>query len=158
MILDDDANSVPGVGFTFSSSSAPESQSPGISVSLSQTSSVPITVNYRVIGDTASSNDYVLPPGPMTFDPGDWAKSLPLSIKDNSLPEPDRTIRLALYDPIGATLDGIKIHTYTILDDDTNAVSVTATIATASETGPQRGTSGFRAPAARPCRYWSISR
>jgi hypothetical protein len=53
MILDDDVNSVPGVGFTFSSSSAPESQSPGISVSLSQTSSVPITVNYRVIGGTA---------------------------------------------------------------------------------------------------------
>ena len=139
MILDDDANSVPGVGFTFSSSSAPESQSPGISVSLSQTSSVPITVNYRVIGGTASSNDYTLPPGPMTFDPGDWVKSLPLAIQDNSLAQPNRTIRLALYDPINATLDGIKIHTYTILDDDTNAVSVTATIATASETGPAAG-------------------
>ena len=138
-ILDDDANSVPGVGFTFSSSSAPESQSPGISISLSQTSAVPITVNYRVIGGTASSNDYALPPGPMTFNPGEWAKSLPLSINDNSIPQPNRTIRLALYDPIGATLDGIKIHTYTILDDDTNAVSITATTATASETGPTAG-------------------
>ena len=139
MILDDDASSVPGVGFTFSSSSAPESQSPGISVSLSQTSSVPITVNYRVIGGTASTNDYTLPPGPMTFNPGDWAKSLPLSINDNSIPQPNRTIRLALYDPINATLDGIKIHTYTILDDDTNAVSITATTPGASETGPAAG-------------------
>jgi hypothetical protein len=139
MILDDDANGVPGVGFTFSSSSAPESQSPGISVSLSQTSAVPITVNYRVIGGTASTNDYALPPGPMTFNPGEWAKSLSLSIKDNSIPQPNRTIRLALYDPISATLDGIKIHTYTILDDDTNAVSITATTATASETGPTAG-------------------
>ena len=139
MILDDDANSVPGVGFTFSTSSAPESQSPGISVSLSQTSSVPITVNYRVVGGTASTNDYTLPPGPMTFDPGELAKSLPLTIKDNSIPQPNRTIRLALYDPINATLDGIKIHTYTILDDDTNAVSITATTASGSETGPAAG-------------------
>ncbi len=139
MILDDDANSVPGVGFTFSASSAPESQSPGISISLSQTSSVPITVNYRVIGGTASTNDYALPPGPMTFNPGEWAKSLPLSINDNSIPQPNRTIRLALYDPINATLDGIKIHTYTILDDDTNAVSITATTPGASETGPAAG-------------------
>ena len=139
IILDDDANSVPGVGFTFSSSSAPESQSPGISVSLSQTSSVPITVNYRVIGGTASASDYTLPPGPMNFNPGDWVKSLPLSIHDNSIAQPNRTIRLALYDPINATLDGIKIHTYTILDDDTNAVSITATTATASETGPAAG-------------------
>jgi hypothetical protein len=139
MILDDDANSVPGVGFTFSSSGAPESQSPGISVSLSQTSSLPITVNYRVIGGTAATNDYALSPGPMTFNPGEWAKSLPLAIHDNSIAQPNRTIRLALYDPIGATLDGIKIHTYTILDDDTNAVSITATTAAASETGPTAG-------------------
>jgi hypothetical protein len=135
VILDDDVNNVPGVGFTFSSSSAPESQSPGISVSLSQTSSVPITVNYRVIGGTASASDYSLPPGPMTIDPGEWFKTLPLSIHDNSIAQPNRTIRLALYDPINATLDGIKIHTYTILDDDTNTVSITTTAATASETG-----------------------
>ena len=138
-IVDDDTYSVPGVGFTFSSSSAPESQSPGISVSLSQTSSVPVTVNYRVIGGTASSNDYTLPPGPMTFDPGEWVKSLPLSIVDNSMAQPNRTIRLALYDPISASLDGIKIHTYTILDDDTNAVSITATTSGASEIGPAAG-------------------
>jgi hypothetical protein len=138
-ITDDDANSVPGVGFTFSSSSAPESQSPGISVSLSQTSSVPITVNYRVIGGTASASDYSLPPGPMTIDPGAWFKTLPLSIHDNSIAQPNRTIRLALYDPINATLDGIKIHTYAILDDDTNTVSISATVSTASETGPTAG-------------------
>ena len=138
-IQDDDANGVPGVGFTFSSSAAPESQSPGISVSLSQTSSVPITVNYRVIGGTASTNDYTLPPGPMTLDPGDWTKPLPLSIRANSSSQPNRTIRLALYDPINATLDGIKIHLYTILDDDTNTVSITATNATAAEAGPTAG-------------------
>jgi hypothetical protein len=57
VILDDDAGSVPGVGFTFTTSSAPTSKSPGISVSLSVTSSAPISVDYRVIGGTASTND-----------------------------------------------------------------------------------------------------
>ncbi len=138
-VLDDDPYSVPGVGFTFSSSSAPESQSPGISVSLSQTSAVPITVNYRVVGGTAAPGDYTLPPPPLTFEPGEWAKTLPLEINDNAQAEPNRTIRLVLYDPIYATLDGIKIHTYTILDDDASAVSVRATAPGASETGPVAG-------------------
>ena len=138
-ILDDDPFSVPAVGFTFASSSAPESQSPGISLSLSQTSMAPVTVNYRVIGGTAAQSDYTLPPPPFTFNPGEKAKSMPLQINNNALAQPNRTIRLALFDPTNATLDGIKIHTYTILDDDSSSISVTATTATASETGPVPG-------------------
>ena len=132
-ILDDDPYSVPAVGFTFSSSSAEESQSPGVSVSLSYTSTVPISVDYSVIGGTASTNDYVLAPGPLIFNPGEWAKSIPLQVKDNTIPQPNRTIRLVLFNPSNATLDGIKIHTYTIIDDDLASVSVTATAARASE-------------------------
>jgi hypothetical protein len=134
-IEDDDTSTVPAVGFCFSTSSALESESPGICVSLSQTSSVPVTVNYRILGGTASNNiDYVLPPGPLTFAPGEFAKSIPLNIIDDALIEPNETIRIALYDPTNATLDGIKIHTYTIIDNDTSSLSVTAT-ANASETG-----------------------
>ena len=136
-IQDDDASSVPAVGFTFSASSGLESESPAISVSLSYTSSVPVTVNYRVIGGTAVN--YTLTPGPLTFEPGQLVQAIPLVINDNSVAEPDRTIRLALYDPTSATLDGIKIHTYAILDDDTNAVSVSATVATAVESGQPPG-------------------
>jgi hypothetical protein len=138
-ILDDDPNCVPAVGFTFSASSAPESQSPGVSLSLSYPSTSAVTVNYRVIGGTASSNDFTLSPGPITFNPGEMAKSIPLQIKDNSLFEPNRTIRLALYDPINATLDGFKVHTYTILDDDAATLTVTTNGPTASETGPTAG-------------------
>jgi hypothetical protein len=138
-IMDDDATSVPAAGFTFSSSSGLESQSPAISLSLSYTSAVPVTVNYRVIGGTASPNDYSLAPGPLTFDAGQLTTALPLRIIDNSIAEPDRTIRIALYDPVNATLDGIKIHTYTIVDDDTASVSVTATSPTTTEGGPTPG-------------------
>ena len=138
-ILDDDASSIPAVGFTFSASSALESESPAISVSLSYTSAQPVTVNYRVIGGTAWPSNYSLTPGPLTFKPGQLTQALPLRINDNSLAEPNRTIRLALYDPINATLDGIKIHTCTIVDDDTNSVSVTATVPTTAEVGPTAG-------------------
>ncbi len=136
-ILDDDPNNVPAVGFSFSTSAAVESQSPGISVSLSTTSALPITVDYVVIGGTATSGiDYLLPPGTLTFDPTNRAKSIPLTILNDTLVEPNETIRVALFNPINATLDGIKIHTYTILDDDSASVSVTATVPSASETGP----------------------
>ncbi|HEY5910543.1 MAG TPA: Calx-beta domain-containing protein [Verrucomicrobiae bacterium] len=133
-IEDNDFGS-PAVGFTFNSSSAPESESPGIQLSLSSPSAGPVTVNYRVIGGTATSNDYVLPPGPLTIDPLITNAVLPLRIRDNTIPQPDRTLRIALYDPVSATLDGIKIHTYTILDDDSAAVSVSATEPDAFEGG-----------------------
>ncbi len=137
-IEDDDFGS-PAVGFTFSSSSAPESESPGIHLSLSAPSWGPVTVNYRVIGGTATSNDYVLSPGPLTIDAGRTNAVLPLRIRNNTLAEPDRTIRIALYDPVGATLDGIKIHTYTIRDDDSASVSVSATAPSAFEKGSVSG-------------------
>ena len=72
----------------------------------------------------------------MTFDPTNRAKSIPLTIINDTLIEPNETIRLALFNPVGATLDGTKIHTYTIRDDDTASVSVVATAASASENGP----------------------
>ncbi|MGI8966813.1 MAG: Calx-beta domain-containing protein, partial [Limisphaerales bacterium] len=142
-ILDDDASSVPAVGFTFTTSSAPESDSPGVSVSLSATSTMPISVDYRIIGGTASSNDYTFTPGRLTFDPGEWSKSIPLTIINDSIVEPSETIRLVLNNPASATLDGNKIHTYTILDDDSASVMVSATIPTASETGPLAGNFRF---------------
>jgi hypothetical protein len=138
-IADDDPNSVPAVSFTFSESSALEHLSPGISVSLTCTSSVAVAVNFVVIGGTAAKADYSFPTYSLTFDPGEWAKSIPLQINDNSIAESDRTIRLALYSPTNATLGGIKLHTYTIVDDDTDELTVAATAPSASETGPLAG-------------------
>src|SRR5205807_106549 len=44
-------------------------------------------------------------------------------------------IRLVLFNPITATLDAIKVHTYTILDDDASSVSIAATAPAATESG-----------------------
>ena len=137
-ILDNDDSAVPAVGFSFAASARLESEAPEISVSLSATSSAPVTVSYRIIGGTASTIDYRPGPGSLTFAPGELAKALPIEIVSNAVAEADRTLRIALYDPVGATHDGIRIHTFTILDDDTSSVSVLAT-ANASERGAVPG-------------------
>jgi len=135
VIIDEDQNNPPAVGFSFSTSRSEENKSPGIGVSLSATSTSPITVEFVLLGGTASGGDFDLPGPPLTFEPGERAKSIPLTIVNDTNIEPNETIRIALFNPIGATLDGIKIHTYTIVDDDTASLSVTATAANATETG-----------------------
>ena len=79
-ILDDGTSQVPGVGFCFATSSVVESSSPGIAVTLSQTSTVPVTVNYRVIGGTAASNRYSLPSGTVIIPSNTWVAFVPLQI------------------------------------------------------------------------------
>ena len=133
-IADDDNNNPPAVGFTLATSSVEENFSPGVSVSLSVTSSSPVTVDFVVIGGTATTADYSAPTT-VTIEAGQQAVSVPVDIVNDTSAEPNETIRIALFNPQGGTLDGIKIHTYTILDDDTSSVSVTATGASATETG-----------------------
>src|SRR5581483_9562453 len=142
-IMDEDSNNVPAVSFTFTASSAVESQSPGVSVSLTATSTVPISVDYIYIGGTAPSSRFQFTPGTLTFAPGEAAKSLPLAIVNDSVVEPNQTIRLAIINPVNATLGQQKIHTYTILDDDAGTVSVSATVPAASENGPVAGNFRF---------------
>ena len=138
-ILDDGTSQIPGVGFCFATSAVVESQSPGIAVGLSVTSAVPVSVDYKVIGGTAPANRYSLPQGTLTINPGDLVAFVPLQIANDTIVEPPQTIKVVLFNPTNATLDGIKVHTYTILDDDSASVSVIATAPNASETGPVPG-------------------
>jgi hypothetical protein len=138
--IQDNDFSTPAVGFTFATMTALESESPGLPVALSHTSTAPIMVQYQVIGGTATSGaDYTLAAGTLEFEPGEWAKSIPLTIVNDTQVESDETIRVTLFNPTSAAHDGIQIITYTIRDDDASAVSVTATAATASEVGPVAG-------------------
>jgi hypothetical protein len=139
VITNDLADNIPGVGFCFVTSAISESSSPGIAVTLSQVSAVPVQVGYRVIGGTASTNRYALPQGVLTIPTNTFVSFVPLQIVNDTNVQSPQTIRVALFNPTNATLDGIKIHTYTILDDDACSVSVTATITNASETGVVAG-------------------
>ncbi|MDR3459707.1 MAG: Calx-beta domain-containing protein [Verrucomicrobiae bacterium] len=138
-ITDDGTSQIPGIGFCFASSAVLESESPGIAVTLSQTSSVPVQVDYRVIGGTAPASRYVLPQGTLIIPSNTWVAFIPLQIIDDSVVEPPQTIKVVLFNPTNATLDAIKVHTYTILDDDACSVSVAATAANAAEAGRVAG-------------------
>ena len=127
-ISDDGSSQVPGVGFCAASSAVLESQSPGIAVGLSVTSQVPVTVDYKVIGGTAPARRYSLPAGTLTIKSGDYVAFIPLHIIDDQVVEPSQTVQVVIFNPTNATMDAIKVHTYTILDDDTNSVSVAATV------------------------------
>jgi hypothetical protein len=137
-ILDDGTSQIPGVGFCFAASAFLENRSPGIAVALSVTSSVPVAVDYKVIGGTAPGSRYSLPSGTLVIT-NDLVGFIPLKIVNDTAVELPQTVKLVLFNPINATLDAIKTHTYTILDDDSASVSVTATVASASEAGPVAG-------------------
>jgi len=137
-ITDDGTSTIPGVGFCFATSAYPESESPGIAVALTVTSAVPVSVDYQVIGGTAAASRYSLPTGTLILSNVQVA-FIPLEIVNDTTVEPPQTVRVVLYNPTNATLGAIKVHTYTILDDDAAAVSVTATAASASVAGPVPG-------------------
>ncbi len=138
-IFDDGLSTEPGVSFCFSASAYPESTSPGIAVVLSTNYPQTVTVDYRVIGGTAPRSRYALPQGTLTIQPGSQVAFVPLNIINDNSNQPAQTVQVALFNPVNATLGGIKIHTYTILNDDAATISVTATAPVASEPGPVNG-------------------
>ena len=138
-ILDDGTSQVPGVGFCFATAKVPESQSPGIAVSLTVTSAVPVSVDYKVVGGTAPASRYSLPAGTLFLPTNGYTAMIPLQIVNDTTVEPPQTIEVVLFNPTNATLGAIRVHTYTILDDDLATISVAATVPNASEAGPVPG-------------------
>ena len=54
----------------------------------------------------------------VTFAPGETSKVIPITIIDDSTPESNETIQVALSNPTNATLGANTVHTYTISDND----------------------------------------
>jgi chitinase len=95
-------------------------------VTLSQATTVPVTVSYATANGTAAQPaDYVAAGGSVTFAPGETAKSVVIQVKGDLLKEPDETFRLQLSNPSGATL-GRAQGTGTIDDDDVAPPFITA--------------------------------
>ena len=111
----------PTVEFDLVTSSGDESVTPAsLAVSLSNSSDQTVTVDYTVTGGTATGGgvDYTLAAGTLTFDPNDVAKTIDISIVDDSEDESNETIEVTLSNPANATLGVNTVHTYTILDND----------------------------------------
>ena len=128
---DDDARKI---YFDVATASGDESISPvAVNVSISSTSATDVSVDYAVIGGTATEgvgNDYVLASGTVTITGGSGftTGSFTFTVNDDAIYENDETIIIRLSNPQGCNLDnpspanvgtGFIEHTYTIIDNDT---------------------------------------
>jgi hypothetical protein len=87
-------------------------------VELSRPSTETVTVDWRTEdGSGVAGTDYEAASGTLTFAPGQTRAELVVHVIGNTDPQPDRTFRVVLHDPVGATL-GTSGATVTILDDD----------------------------------------
>lgn len=95
-------------------------------LSLSGSSTRPVTVKYTTADGTAASlDDYTaVPPTTVTFAPGEISKNVGVAIRGDRTFEPDETFLITLMDPTNATL-AIAQGKGTIVNDDTlPAVSI----------------------------------
>ena len=107
------------VQFTTASSSGVEESFPAtIGVSLSHPSDDTVTVEYAVVGGTATGGgvDYNLPAGTLQFDPCQVLKYISIEIVEDACDEGSETIELTLSNPNNAKLGEPCQHTYTISD------------------------------------------
>ena len=93
-------------------------------VTLSQSSLTPVTVDYATAPDTATSgNDFQPTGGTLTFGPGETVKTVTVLINGDTQVEPNETLFVNLSNPGNATIQtGQGIGT--ILDDDAGPPTV----------------------------------
>ena len=98
-----------------------------VMVSISQSSSNPVTVAYSTRNGTAlAGSDYAAANGSVTFAPGDMMKKITLSVNGDVAVEADETFEVVLSNPSGATLAN-NIGTVTIVNDDFRSGNLSAT-------------------------------
>ena len=87
-------------------------------VSLTQPSTVPVTVNYQTVDGIAIGGvDYVSTSGVLTFAPGEVTKTVPVQAIGDALAEPDETFFLNLSNATGASISDRQAQGL-IVDDD----------------------------------------
>ncbi|MFB0515655.1 MAG: Calx-beta domain-containing protein [Candidatus Neomarinimicrobiota bacterium] len=116
-----DNDTPPEIQFALSSSSGDEGTTPAkLLVRLSEVSSQNVSVSYAATGGTATSgDDYALSAAMAIITAGDIDTTIDVTIVNDDLDENDETIAVTLSDPVNATLGATKVHTFTIVDNDT---------------------------------------
>jgi hypothetical protein len=92
-----------------------------IPVTLSAASGKTITVRYAPFtqaGWATFPGDFDAPTGTLTFLPGETVKTIPLTLKGDTLDEPDEGALIAFTEPVNATVGGFGVAGVTIIDDD----------------------------------------
>jgi hypothetical protein len=97
-------------------------------VSLTGPRGVDVTVDYATTDGTAlQPDDYVAKSGTLTLSAGETSKTVGVTIKGDSVDEPDETFTLELSNPVNATIaDGTGQGT--IKDNDKGTVTLTVTV------------------------------
>lgn len=137
-ILDDDVvSALPVFSFASATSIGLENVTPvQIPVVLSEAAGGDVSVDYTItVGTATDGSDFTSATGTLTFTAGQTLAYVPLTLVDDSAVETSETITLTLSAPISGIIGTSSIHTFTITDDDTAVVSITASDATATEGG-----------------------
>ena len=99
-----------------------------LKVNLSASSSKTVTVDYSVIGGTASETswgsgkDYTIAGRTLIFEPGTVTKNISISIVNDYINEADETIKIKLSNPSNAILGANTLHTFTVRDNDRKSI------------------------------------
>lgn len=93
-----------------------------VPVSLNQSCSMDVTVNYSMTDGTASASDYSGMSGSFTIYAGKTLAYLGVSIVEDSIVEPSENFTLTISNPVNATL-GTSSSTVTITDNDVTLAS-----------------------------------
>ncbi len=138
-ILNDDPLPVILIGDVTATEGNSGSKNFNFPVTLSNASSQSVTVKYATSNGTATAGtDYTAKSGTLTIPAGSTSGTIVVSVKGDTLVEPDETFYVNLSQPTGATI-GNDQATGTLLNDDQPpgppAVTLSAPDALASETG-----------------------
>jgi regulation of enolase protein 1 (concanavalin A-like superfamily) len=137
-IVDDDvASALPVAGFAAATAAGLEATTTvQVPVVLSEPAAADVTLAYGITAGTASSGiDFTEASGTVTFSAGQTLVYLPLALLDDAAVEGPETVQITLSSPAGCVLGTNLGYTFTITDDDTPLVSVTANDPTAAENG-----------------------
>ncbi len=108
----------PTISFSVIEATGAESVTPVLlTINLARAYPQDTTVSYSLTG-TATSADYTLANGTITFTTGETTKEISIPIINDSLKELDETIIVTLSSPINGVLGAGTTYTYTITDDD----------------------------------------
>src|SRR4030095_1009141 len=137
LTINDANNPVPRVRFIVSATTRNEADGtePMLMAVLDRAVATHASVNYTVGGTATQGQDYNLPPGTLTFAPGETVKALPLTILANGVAELSETIVVTLTSPVGAEIGAVPTHTITLTDSNVAVVSISAADASIIEGG-----------------------
>ncbi|RYD37906.1 MAG: PKD domain-containing protein, partial [Verrucomicrobiaceae bacterium] len=139
LVIGDDDKLQPQRSVGFSALSGTVAEGAGtvrIPVALSVVPAQAVTVGYTVEAGTAvAGTDFTPATGQLQFAPGQTVAEVPVTLLDDAIGEPDKTISITLSGGTGAVLGTLAVHTLTIADDDRAVVTLNSPDPSASEAG-----------------------